>query len=84
MKLFTDSQASIQALKSHELKSLAVKDTIKALNHVGQKVNRLEINWIKAHVGNLGNELADNMARESVNQTENIHGLFPPYSHFKA
>ena len=75
MKLFTDSQASIQALNSHEIKSLA------DLNLVGQKVNRLEINWIKAYVGH---QLADKMARESVNQTENIHGLFALYSHFKA
>ena len=30
-----------------------------------------------------GNELADKMAREAMNQIENIHGLFPPYSHFK-
>ena len=76
--------ASIQALNSHEIKSLAVKDTIAALNLVGQKVNRLEVNWIKAHVGHPGNELADKLARESLNQQENAHGIFPPYSHFKS
>ena len=42
-----------------------------------QTVNRLEINWIKAHVGHPGNELAYKMPRESVNQTENIQDLFP-------
>ena len=51
IKLFNDSQASIQALNSHKIKSLAVKDTI-----IGQKVNKLEINWIKADVGHPGNE----------------------------
>ena len=83
IKFFTDSQASIQALNSHEIKMLAVKDTIPALNPVGQKVNRLEINWIKAHVGHPGNEMADKLAIETINQKENIHGIFPPYSHFK-
>ena len=82
IKLFSDSQASIQALNSYEIKSLAVLDAIKALNLVGQKVNRLEINWIKAHVGHPGNEHADKMAREAAQQIENTHGLFPPYSHF--
>ena len=53
------------------------------LNLVGQKVNRLEINWIKAHAGHIGNKLADKMAREAAQQIENTHGLFPPYSHFK-
>ena len=83
IKLFSDSQASIQALNSHEIKSLAVLDAIRALNLVGQKVNRLEINWIKVHAGHIGNELADKMAREAAQQIENTHGLFPPYSHFK-
>ena len=45
--------------------------------------DRLEINWIKAHAGHNGNELADKMAREAAQQIENTHGLFPPYSHFK-
>ena len=83
IKLFCDSQAAIQAINSHKIRSLAVKDAISALNLVGQKVNGLEVNWIKAHVGHPGNEHADKMARETIKQTENIHGLFPPYSHFK-
>ena len=63
IQLFTDSQASIQALISQEIKSLAVKDTKSALKRVGQKVNRLEINWIKEHFGNPGIELADKIAK---------------------
>ena len=84
IKLFTDSQASLQALNSHEIKSLAVKDTIAALNLVRQKVNRLEISWIKAHVGHPGNEMTDKLARELISQQENTHGIFPPYRHFKS
>ena len=84
VKLFTDSQSSIQALNSHEVNSLAVKDTKNSLNLVGQKINRLENNWIKAHVGHSGNELADQLAKDVISQTEKVHGLFPPHSHFKA
>ena len=67
----------IQALNSHEIRSLAVKDTIAPLNLVGQKVNRLEISWITAHVGHPGNEMADKLARESLSQQENAHGISP-------
>ena len=73
IKLFCDSQAAIQAINHYEIRSLAVKDSVSALNLIGQKVNRLEINWIKAHVGHPGNEL---VARDANNQTENTHGFF--------
>ena len=60
-----------------DFKPLCLKH-LHAVNLIGQKVNRLEINWIKAHVGHIGNELADKMAREAVHQTENTHWLFLP------
>ena len=61
-----------------------VKDIISALNLVGgKKVERLEMAWIKAQVGLWGNEEAERLARESVNQTPNVHGMLPPYTHLK-
>ena len=50
---------------------------------VDGKVDRLEISWIKAHVGHIGNERADQLAREAVELTPTVHGIMLPYSHFK-
>ena len=50
---------------------------------MGGKVDRLEISWIKAHVGHQGNERADQLAREAVELTPTVHGIMLPYSHFK-
>ena len=83
IKIFSDSRAAIQALNSAIVTSQLVKNTISALNLVGTKVDRLEIAWIKAHVGHWGNERADQLARDSINRTHNVHGILLPYSHFK-
>ena len=83
VKIFSDSRAAIQALNSSTVTSQLVKNTIAALNLVGSKVSRLEIAWIKAHVGHWGNERADQLARDSINLKHNVHGILLPYSHFK-
>ena len=65
VKIFSDSRAALQALNSAMVTSQVVKDTISALNLVGGNVERLEIAWIKAHVGPWGNERAASLqARE--------------------
>ena len=82
IKLFSDSRSAIQALNSNTVSSQLVRDTVNAINLVGGKVNRLEISWIKAHVGHLGNERADQLAREAAELTPTVHGIMPPYSFF--
>ena len=84
IKIFSDSQAAIQALNSTYLTSKLVKNTINALNQVGNKVESLEINWIKAHVGHPGNERADALARNSVTLQQKNEGISPPYSYFNS
>ena len=44
IKLLTDSQATLLTLNSHIIRSQLVKDTISALNLVGTRINRLELN----------------------------------------
>ena len=84
VKIFSDSRAAIQALNSPTVTSQLVKNTISTLNLVGGKTDRLEIAWIKAHVGHWGNERADELARDSKSLVHNVHGILLPYSHFKS
>jgi hypothetical protein len=64
VKLFCDSQAAIQALNNRDNKQMSVQDAKIALNMLNEKVKYLSIIWTKAHVGTLGNERADQLAKE--------------------
>ena len=73
IKIFSDSYAAIQVLNSSLLTSQLVKDTVKALNLVGNKGDKLEISCIKARVGHPGKERADQRAREAGNLEQNTY-----------
>ena len=70
IKIFSDSQAAILALNSNTVTSSLVKQTIITLNLLADSTERLEICWIKAHVGHEGNERADQLAREAVKNSQ--------------
>ena len=70
IKIFSDSQAAILALNSNTVTSSLVKQTIITLNLLADSTERLEICWIKAHVGYDGNERADQLAREAVKNSQ--------------
>ena len=70
IKIFSDSQAAILALNSNTVTSSLVKQTIITLNTLADSTERLELCWIKAHVGYDGNERADQLAREAVKNSQ--------------
>ena len=70
IKIFSDSQAAELALNSNTVTSSLVKQTIITLNTLADSTTRVEINWIKAHVGHDGNERADQLAREAVKHSQ--------------
>ena len=65
VRIFTDSQATLQALHNPHVTSKLIEETITQLNLLGQTVKSLTIHWIEAHKGHAGNEKADEMAREA-------------------
>ena len=70
IKIFSDSQAAILALNSNTVTSSLVKQTIITLKALADSTKRVEIYWIKGHVGHDGNERADQLAREAVKHSQ--------------
>ena len=70
IKILSDSQAAILALNSNTVTSSLVKQTIITLNQLADSTQRVEICWIKAHMGHDGNKRADQLAREAVKNSQ--------------
>jgi ribonuclease HI len=60
--IITDSKSALFALDAMSTNSKLVKDCMTTLERLQAKVN-VTIHWIKAHVGHIGNEKADQLAK---------------------
>jgi ribonuclease HI len=84
IKIFTDSQAALQALNKPLITDLMVKRTALQLQKATETSKTLKIVWVKAHVGNTGNELADSLAKKGAEKTEvDILDTPTPFSSIK-
>lgn len=63
INFYVDNRASIHSLVKYKIDSILVKETIITLNKLA-KNNTVIINWVKAHQGHVGNEVADNLAKQ--------------------
>jgi len=69
IRIYSDSQSALKALQADEITSNCVKHVIKQVMILSEKVERVDMVWIKAHDGNTGNEYADYLAKEGTVQT---------------
>ena len=60
--ILTDNQAVVKSLDSHTTTNKTVKHLKNTLNALG-KTTKVTVRWIKAHVGYIGNERADELAK---------------------
>jgi ribonuclease HI len=59
---YCDNQAAIHSLGNVLVQSPLVQNTVYLLNNLGRQ-NQVHIFWVKAHVGTIGNERADCLAK---------------------
>ena len=77
IRIYIDSQAAIKAMDSYIITSKIVLETKLILNQISE-VNNVEIRWIKSHIGHLGNEVADRLAkRGSCQQFSGVAPILP-------
>ncbi|XP_023243883.1 uncharacterized protein LOC111641865 [Centruroides sculpturatus] len=62
IKIYTDSYSSVQTIRNRNLNPTAEK--IREI--ISSSTNRFEIEWVRAHNGETGNERADFLAKEAA------------------
>ena len=77
IRIYVDSMAALEALDKYKVTSRLVSNTKAVLNLAGRTAATLELNWIKAHVGYPGNELADETAKQAAGRgaDEPVEGI---------
>ena len=62
IEFYVDSQAAILSLNKYIVTSAAVESCKRKLNQLGLE-NQVTINWVKSHIGIMGNEVVDRLAK---------------------
>ncbi|GBM75932.1 hypothetical protein AVEN_155438-1 [Araneus ventricosus] len=71
VNIWSDSESSLQALKSFNVKSKITQEVQMTLLENA----RIRLDWVKAHIGIKGNEIADTLAKEAT--TDGIPASLP-------
>ena len=61
--ILVDSQAALHAMGKIDCNKKSVEEAIAAVNYLAAGNELVKLQWVKAHVGTIGNELADQAAK---------------------
>jgi ribonuclease HI len=70
--IYTDSRMTVDSLKNSKIHILLIEEIRRKLREV-EKINwKIQLCWVKAHVGIQGNELVDTLAKEAATKADII------------
>ena len=78
--ILSDSMSSLIALQAHDVRHPLVSDIKNAVHELTSRGKSISFMWIPGHVGILGNEIADRLARSASRKKETDIQI--PYSDF--
>jgi ribonuclease HI len=84
--IFTDSQAALKALRRPRMPSgqVYLAGCLDLIRQLGAKGIPTELRWIPAHQGVIGNELADQHAKEAAQEPQGLENPHNRYIHLAA
>jgi len=70
--IYTDSQMTLVSLKSSKIHTFLIEEMRRKLTEMGKINWKVQICWVKAHVGIQENELADTLEKEATTNADII------------
>jgi len=71
VQVFTDSWIILDTLKNRKNHAHLIEKIRTKVIELENQNWKIDFHWVKAHAGNHGNELADQLAKEAASSTEN-------------
>ena len=70
--IYTDTRVTLDSLKNIKVHTFLIEEIRRKLTEMGKINWKIQLCWVKAHVGIQGNELADTLAKKAVTKADII------------
>lgn len=65
--VYTDSKITLCLINDNKKQNLIIANILKTIRALQQNEWIIHVSWVKAHIGIVGNEMADNLAKQAAN-----------------